>query len=116
MKVINVLGMLVGMLFLVRSWLVIRTKREDLLSLIVWIAIGLGLIVASAVPSVIDYVTGILGMETRAYAMFLAAFFVAYGLLFRLYRAQREISKAVSYLNEELALVRALLKEPERHD
>lgn len=116
MKVVSVLGMVVGILFLIRSWLLIRAKREDLVSLLVWVVIGLGLVVASAVPSVFDYVIGILGMETRAYAMFLVAFLIAYVLLFRLYRAQREMSEEISRLNEELALVRALREGSERRE
>ena len=116
MRIINILGILMGTFFLGRSLLLVRAKREDLPSLLIWITIGVGLLVASVVPSVFDWVIDVLGMETRAYAMFLASFFVAYLLLFRLYRVQRERSIEISRLNEELALVRGLLEELQKRD
>ena len=107
MRGINILGILVGIYLLLRSYLLIKRKEEDLLNLFIWVFIGTGLIITGLFPSVFDYIMSLLGMETRAYTMFVIAILLAYLLLFRIFQAIRRLDSAISKLNEEVSILRS---------
>lgn len=109
MRGINIIGVLVGIYLLSRSYLLVRRREEDVLNFLVWLVVGVGLIVAGFFPDVFNYIMKFLGMETRAYAMFVIGIFILYLLLFRVFSSIRKIERNVSKINEEVSLMKEKL-------
>ncbi len=107
MRLINVVGLLVGVYLLVQSYRLVRRREEDTLSFLTWTGVGLALVGVSLFPNAADYVMRALGMEMRAYTIFTLGILIAYVLLFRLFRAVIRLDQAISTLNEEISLLKA---------
>lgn len=106
MRLVNVVGIVVGLYLLVQSYRLVRQRREDVFSFLTWLAVGLTLVVVSLFPSITDYAMQLLGMEMRAYALFTLGILLSYILLFRLSRALWRLDRSLSDLNEELSLLK----------
>ena len=107
MRLVNAVGLLVGVYLLIQSYRLVRRREEDTLSFLTWTAVGLALVGVSLFPDVADYVMKLLGMEVRAYTIFTLGILISYVLLFRLFRAVARLDRAISTLNEEISLLRA---------
>jgi len=116
MRLMNVVGLAVGVYFLIQSYRLVHRREEDVLSFLVWLAVGIALIVVSLFPGVADYIMALLGMEMRAYTIFTLGILLAYVLLFRLFRLIWRLNRSISELNEELSLLKALHEQGDAHE
>lgn len=115
MRLVNVVGLAVGLYFLVQSYRLVRRREEDVFSFLIWLIVGTALVVVSLLPSVADYVMTLLGMEMRAYTIFTLGILLAYVLMFQLFRLIWRLNRSISKLNEELSLLKALHERGEAH-
>lgn len=105
-SVINIAGFLLGSYFLLRSYLLIKEKKEEVTGFIVWSIIGISLVLLSVVPQVGDTLAGYLEIRTRANTIFALAIFLLYLILFRMNTTNRNLDRNISKLNEEIALLK----------
>ncbi|PTD94224.1 hypothetical protein C9439_04030 [archaeon SCG-AAA382B04] len=104
MRGIELVGILVGIYLLYKSFSLIRNKREDVLNFIIWIIVGFSLIIAGLFPQIFSYIMNLLGMERRAYTMFAIGIFTSYILLFWIFSKIKELKEEISELNEEISI------------
>lgn len=105
-SLINVAGFLLGLYFLLRSYLLIRAKKEDVADFLVWSMIGVSLLVLTVFPQVGDALADYLNIRTRTSTIFAVAIFLLYLILFRLNALNRNLDRQISTLNEEIALLK----------
>ncbi len=105
-SIINIAGFLLGCYFLLKSYSMIKEKKEEVLDFSVWSAIGVSLLVLSAVPQVGDALANYLYIRTRANTIFALAIFLLYLIIFRMHTLNRALDRQISVLNEEIALLR----------
>lgn len=110
-SIINIAGFLLGCYFLLKSYLLIKAKKEEVTDFLVWSAAGVSLLVLTSVPQVGDMLAGYLDIRTRANTIFALAIFLLYLILFRLHTSNRNLNKQISILNEEIAVLRHNLEE-----
>ncbi len=116
MRLVNVVGLAVGLYFLVQSYRLVRRREEDVFSFLIWLIVGTALVVVSLFPGVADYVMTLLGMEMRAYTIFTLGILLAYVLMFQLFRLIWRLNRSLSKLNEELSLLKALHEKGEAYE
>lgn len=110
-SVIYVFGFLLGCYFLLRSYTLIREKKEEVLDFIVWGAVGVSLLVLSLIPQVGDTLARYLNTRTTANTIFALAIFLLYVIIFRMHTLNRNLDKNISALNEEIALLKHQLEQ-----
>ncbi|MEE8401452.1 MAG: DUF2304 domain-containing protein [Candidatus Hydrothermarchaeaceae archaeon] len=103
---IQVVGLLVGLMFLYQSYRLVKEKKEDVGGFLLWSTVGAGVIVVSIHPGVFDYLLTILQMKERPFAIFTVGILVAYLLLFQTFKLLRTLSENVSKLNESMSILR----------
>lgn len=109
-SLINVAGFVIGVYFLLRSYVLIKEKREEVTDFLVWSTIGVSLVVLSVFPQVGDALAAYLNIRTRTNTIFALAIFLLYLILFRMNTLNRNLDKQISVLNEEIALLRHKLE------
>ncbi len=105
-SIINVAGFLLGCYFLIKSYLLIKKKEEEVTDFLVWSIIGVSLLVLVLVPQVGDALADYLDIRTRANTIFALAIFLLYMVLFRMNTLNKKLDKQISALNEEIALLK----------
>ncbi|MGC1122462.1 MAG: DUF2304 domain-containing protein [Candidatus Methanofastidiosia archaeon] len=110
-SLIHVGGFLLGCYFLLRSYLLVKNKKEEVQDFLMWGAVGVSLLVLSAVPQVGDQLAEYLSIRTRTSTIFALAIFLLYLLIFRMHAHNRDLYRQISVLNEELSLLRHELEK-----
>jgi hypothetical protein len=105
-SLINAAGFVIGCYFLLRSYLLIKGKKEDVTDFLLWSIIGVSLLVLSVFPQVGDALAAYLDIKTRTNTIFALAIFLLYLILFRMNTLNRNLDKQISSLNEEIALLK----------
>lgn len=105
-SIINVAGFLLGLYFLLRSYFLIKKKREEVTDFLVWSIIGVSLLVLTLVPQVGDTLAEYLDIRTRANTIFALAIFLLYLIIFRMNMLNRNLDRHISVLNEEIAVLK----------
>jgi len=103
---IQILGVLVGIYLIIRSYLLTRKRQEDINQFLIWIVIGLLITVGSVFPGILSYIADILNMQERVYTLFIIAFIFIFLLLMNLFKQNRKIMTEISKLNEEQSLLK----------
>jgi len=111
MKGIYVVSILLGIYLLLRSYVLVRKKEEDVLNFLIWLVVGGGLIIVGIFPGILDYVTRILGIQQRPNAIFAIGLLVSYLLIFRIFNTLQGIKTDISKINEEIALAKVASRE-----
>ncbi|MBU7015213.1 MAG: DUF2304 domain-containing protein [Theionarchaea archaeon] len=109
-SLIHVGGFLLGCYFLLRSYLLVKNKKEEVQDFLVWGTVGASLLVLSAVPQVGDLLAEYLSIRTRTNTIFALSIFLLYLLMFRMHTLNRDLYRQISVLNEELSLLRHRLE------
>lgn len=110
-SIINIAGFLLGLYFLLRSYLLIKRKREEVADFLVWSIIGASLLLLTLVPQVGDTLAEYLDIRTRASTIFALAIFLLYLIIFRMNMQNRSLDRQISVLNEEIALLKHELEK-----
>ncbi len=105
-SIITAAGFLLGGYFLLRSFLLIKRKEEEVQDFLVWGVVGLSLIILTVFPQVGDTLAEILNIKTWSNTIFAMAIFLLYMIIFRMHTLNRALDKQISVLNEEIALLR----------
>jgi hypothetical protein len=110
-SLVNVIALLVGLLFLINGYLLVRRGREAVAVLVVSIVAGGGLIFVALFPNAFDVVAGVLGLEWGARAILVVANLTLFSLVIYLLNRIGRLYDRVSRLNERLSLLETELRE-----
>jgi hypothetical protein len=105
-SIINIAGFLLGCYFLLRSYSLVKEKKEEVTDFLVWSIIGVSLLVLTVVPQVGDALATYLNISTRTNTIFGLAIFLLYLVIFRMNTLNRNLYRQISVLNEEIALLK----------
>jgi hypothetical protein len=110
-SIIHAVGFLLGCYFLLRSYVLIREKKEEVLDFLVWGGVGVSILVLSLVPQAGDTLAQYLNTRTTANTIFALAIFLLYVIIFRIHTLNRDLDRNISALNEEIALLKHRLEQ-----
>ncbi|MEA3549704.1 MULTISPECIES: DUF2304 domain-containing protein [Micrococcaceae] len=99
----------VAILFFVFEMLRRQKLREKYA--VLWIVIGIGTLLLSAFPSVLEKASGLLGIQVPANLLFIMTLVLLVGVCLHLSREQSQAEDEVRILCEEVALLRADLAD-----
>lgn len=94
----------VAILFFVFEMLRRQKLREKYA--VLWIIIGLGTLVLSAFPAVLERLSGLLGIQVPANLLFIMTLVLLVGVCLHLSREQSQAEDEVRILGEEVALLK----------
>ncbi|WP_258802647.1 DUF2304 domain-containing protein [Pseudarthrobacter sp. NS4] len=95
----------VAILFFVFEMLRRQKLREKYA--VLWIVIGIGTLILSAFPSVLEKASGLLGIQVPANLLFIMTLVLLVGVCLHLSREQSQAEDEVRILCEEVALLKA---------
>lgn len=95
----------VAILFFVFEMLRRQKLREKYA--VLWIVIGIGTLLLSAFPSLLEKASGLLGIQVPANLLFIMTLVLLVGVCLHLSREQSQAEDEVRILCEEVALLRA---------
>jgi hypothetical protein len=107
----NILTFVVGIAFMYTSYRIIRDGREDTTVFLISAIIGAGLVFVSLFPDFFVFLAPLLGLELKARAILVVSNLTLFGLVTYLFTQIERLSRNVSRLNEELALLRASVEK-----
>ena len=99
----------VAILFFVFEMLRRQKLREKYA--VLWIVIGIGTLLLSAFPSLLEKASGLIGIQVPANLLFIMTLILLVGVCLHLSREQSQAEDEVRILCEELALLRADLAD-----
>lgn len=99
----------VAILFFVFEMLRRQKLREKYA--VLWIVIGIGTLLLSAFPSLLEKASGLIGIQVPANLLFIMTLVLLVGVCLHLSREQSQAEDEVRILCEEVALLRADLAE-----
>ncbi len=91
-------------------WNIIKNQM-NIRYAIIWILWAIGMVVISLFPSIMLWVTNILGIQTQSNAVFLITIFLLYILTFYLYLRISKNNEEITILNYEIASLKKLLED-----
>lgn len=95
----------VAILFFVFEMLRRQKLREKYA--VLWIIIGIGTLLLSAFPAVLERLSGLLGIQVPANLLFIMTLVLLVGVCLHLSREQSQAEDEVRILGEEVALLKA---------
>jgi len=99
----------VAILFFVFEMLRRQKLREKYA--VLWIVIGIGTLLLSAFPSLLEKASGLIGIQVPANLLFIMTLILLVGVCLHLSREQSQAEDEVRILCEEVALLRADLAD-----
>jgi hypothetical protein len=102
----------VAILFFVFEMLRRQKLREKYA--VLWIVIGIGTLLLSAFPSLLEKASGLIGIQVPANLLFIMTLVLLVGVCLHLSREQSQAEDEVRILCEEVALLRADLADVRR--
>ena len=108
---VNAITFLVGLVFLVNGYRLVRQGREDMFLFLLSAVVGSGLLVVAVFPNVFEVVAALLGLDWKARAILVIANLTLFVLVVYLVSRLAELHNAISRLNEEVSLLKTELEE-----
>ena len=105
-RIINIIGILFGLYFLFKSYLLVKKKEEDVKQFLLWGLIGIILIILGIYPNLADIPLKILNMGERINVIFAMGILLSILLIFNLNNQIKKMDTQISKLNEEIAILR----------
>mgnify|MGYP000103035952 CR=1 FL=1 len=105
-RIVQVVAFLLGVFFIYKSWLLVRNKKEDLPSFLVWVFIGGSLVILSINLDIINMFLGLINMSSRVNLLFTASVLLSLFLIFMLFKEVKNLELKISKLNEEMAILK----------
>ncbi|MFW5965742.1 MAG: DUF2304 domain-containing protein [Halodesulfurarchaeum sp.] len=108
---VNVAALLIGIVFLVNGYRMVRRGRENMAMFLTSLFVGGGLIFVALFYDSFQVVADLLGLELRARAILVVSNLTLFALVIYLLNRIGSLYEKVSRLNEELSLLRAKLED-----
>lgn len=105
---------LITMIYLIVILKAVKNKRMQISFLIFWMFTGIILIVALAIPGLVDNISKALGFEVATNMIFCVAIFIAFYLIFNLNILLSKENKKNVLLIQELSILKKKVEELEK--
>lgn len=109
--IINAVTALIGVVFLVNGYKLVKVGREDILQFVASGIVGTGLLIVAAFPGLFDYIAALIGVEIKTNAMLIVATLTLFLLSMYLINRTGRLYEDISRLNEEMSLLRNRVEE-----
>lgn len=113
LNIVLVIITLIYVLLILKS---IRKKKLQMSFSLFWLVTGVLLIVALAIPNLIENISKFLGFEVATSMVFCIAIFVAFYLIFTLTLFISKENKKTTALIQEISMLKMRVKELENKD
>lgn len=108
---LNVITFLLGLLFLLSGYRMVKRGREDLALFLMSGTVGVGLMVVAVYPDIFEFVAALIGLELKARAILVISNLTLFIIITYLFNRIGQLYSKVSGLNEELSLLRTAVEE-----
>lgn len=109
--IVNLVAFLIGLVFLVNGYRMVRRGREDMALFLTSLFVGAGLIFVALFPDFFQFVATILGLELKARAILVMANLTLFVVMVYLLNRIAKLYEQVSRLNEELTLLKGEIED-----
>lgn len=106
------IGSVIFFIFIINM---VRTKRLELKYALIWIISGLGFIIMSAFPEIMQMLARLIGVEVTSNALFLCIIFLLLLMVFALTVAVSRQASRTKHLVQKVGLLKAEIEE-NKHD
>ncbi|RLI78857.1 hypothetical protein DRP07_10660 [Archaeoglobales archaeon] len=108
---IQIVAFVVGIYYIIKSYKLLRDKKEDVKQFLLWTIIGLSFIAVAIDPNIVLIFSNLLGMSYRGNMIFSISIIVAYLVILHYSTKISELNSNISKLNEELAVLKYIIEE-----
>ncbi len=116
MTAIGIVGIAVGAIIFVRGILFIRSAKQNIESMIVWLLVGLCIIVISADPTIITPYITIFGFQYESSLIAILGVLFLTLVVFWLYNMVLDLRDKVKILHDNLAIILSNSPEARQED
>jgi hypothetical protein len=109
--VVNLVAFVVGLVFLLNGYVVVRRDREDVALFVMSLVVGAGLLFVAVFPEAFESIGAFLGLEWKARAILVISNLTLFALVTYLLNRIGRLYDRLSRLNEEVSLLRAELED-----
>lgn len=109
--IINAVTALIGLVFVLNGYNLVRQGREDILQFVTSGIVGVGLLIVAAFPQLFDFIAAIIGVEIKTNAILIVATLTLFLLSMYLINRTGRLYDDVSKLNEEMSLLRSRIED-----
>jgi hypothetical protein len=109
--IVNAVTFLLGVLFLLSGYRLVKRGREDIALFVMSSAIGIGLIIVAVYPNIFTFIAAILGLELKARAILVISNLTLFVIITYLFNRIGHLYDKISVLNEEMSLLRTTVNE-----
>lgn len=110
---VNVITFLLGVLFLLSGYRMVKRGREDIALFLMSGSVGVGLMIVAVYPNIFELVATIMGLKLKARAILVISNLTLFVIITYLFNRISQLYDKVSGLNEELSLLRTAVDELE---
>lgn len=111
--ILNGITFLLGILFLLSGYRLVKRGREDISLFLMSGTIGVGLMIVAIIPNLFELVASTIGLELKARAILVSANLTLFIIVTYLFNRISHLYNKISGLNEELSLLRTTVSELE---
>ncbi|MGD2249947.1 MAG: DUF2304 domain-containing protein [Candidatus Methanofastidiosia archaeon] len=110
-KGIQILGLLVSIYLLYRSYTLVKKREEDVKQFLFWIFVAALLLLFSLSPELIDLFLDFLGLKNRTFALIIMGVLLLYFLFFNFTSKLDKLDRQLSAVNEKVSLLEYEMKK-----
>ena len=104
MRIIQIIGLIIGLYLLYNSYRSFKGKKEDINSFVLWTVLGVSITIISIDLRTLEVISNLLRMEQRAYTIFTISNLLLFVMVFKLYARIKDLEENISILNEEVSI------------
>ena len=101
---LQIVGVLLGIFFIYKSYVLVKNKKEHLFNFFLWVIIGVVLVVLSVNLDILNISLGFMNMTSKINLLFTASVLLSLFLIFMLFKEVKNIEVKISKLNEDIAI------------
>lgn len=110
---INIITFLLGVLFLLSGYRMVKQGREAISLFLMSGLVGLGLMIVAIYPNIFEFMATIIGLELKARAILVISNLTLFVITTYLFNRISKLYDKISGLNEELSLLRTTVSDLE---
>lgn len=110
---INIITFLLGVLFLLSGYRMVKQGREAISLFLMSGLVGLGLMIVAIYPNIFEFMATIIGVELKARAILVISNLTLFVITTYLFNRISKLYDKISGLNEELSLLRTTVADLE---
>ena len=111
---LRIVLIIITVIYLIEILKAVKNKKMRISFLVFWMFTGFALIIALAIPGLVDYITNLIGFEMPTNMIFCITIFIAFYLIFNLNILLSQESKKNVVLIQEVSMLKKRVEELEK--